>query len=172
MAALVAGHAWERTPLGPRETWPASLRAMVDLVLASPAAMALAYGPQLRLIYNDGYRVLLADQHPRALGCPASEVFSELGEVGIGQLIEDVVRLEQPAQLTDVLLPIRRHGGLQEEAHFEVSYSPVYAEDGAAVGTFTVASEITGQVLAERRRATSVPTARPPRTYVRSRSPT
>jgi hypothetical protein len=34
MAALVRAHDWSKTPLGPAETWPPSLRLIVDMMNA------------------------------------------------------------------------------------------------------------------------------------------
>jgi hypothetical protein len=36
MGALLREYDWSRTPLGPIETWPQSLRTTVGLVLQSP----------------------------------------------------------------------------------------------------------------------------------------
>jgi hypothetical protein len=52
MGALVRAHDWSLTPLGPREVWPADLRATVDLVLGAPMAMVLLCGPELVQIYK------------------------------------------------------------------------------------------------------------------------
>jgi serine phosphatase RsbU (regulator of sigma subunit)/anti-sigma regulatory factor (Ser/Thr protein kinase) len=59
------------------ETWDPGLRAVLDLVLASPVAMALALGERFTLYYNDAYADLLGARHPAAHGRPAAEVFPE-----------------------------------------------------------------------------------------------
>ena len=45
MGALVRSKDWSRTPLGPRERWPLSLRTLVDLVLGHPLPAILRWGP-------------------------------------------------------------------------------------------------------------------------------
>src|SRR5690242_13109023 len=55
---------WAHTPLGPREQWPASLRMALNLVLAGSFPMAIAWGPELRLLYNDSYAAIAGTKHP------------------------------------------------------------------------------------------------------------
>jgi hypothetical protein len=64
MAARVAAHDWSKTPLGPRESWSPSLKLIVSTVLASQFPMALRWGPQFVIIYNDGYLPILGEKHP------------------------------------------------------------------------------------------------------------
>ena len=46
-------HDWAASPLGPPETWPASLRAVVSLMLNSKFPMFVAWGSGLGFLYND-----------------------------------------------------------------------------------------------------------------------
>ena len=55
MGDLVRRHDWSATALGPLEGWPANLRTSVDIVLNSPMAMVLMWGPQHVMVYNDDY---------------------------------------------------------------------------------------------------------------------
>src|SRR5271170_5967282 len=48
----------------------ASLKLVVDLMLASGFPMAVRWGPDFVMIYNDGYRPILGVKHPLALGLP------------------------------------------------------------------------------------------------------
>ena len=78
MRELVSAYDWSKTPLGPQQTWPASLRLAVELVLASGFPMAVRWGPEQVSIYNDAYAGILGDKHPRALGRPLREVWPEM----------------------------------------------------------------------------------------------
>lgn len=71
---------WSATPLGQIEAWPSVLRIMGDLVLASPVPMALFWGPEAILLYNDAYAGNLGTRHPQALGRPAREIFPDIGD--------------------------------------------------------------------------------------------
>ncbi|MEK8106748.1 hypothetical protein NKG94_19245 [Micromonospora sp. M12] len=62
-AAAVLAHDWADTPLGPLADWDGAVRAAVELILASPMPMALAYGDDLVLLYNAGYAELLGTKH-------------------------------------------------------------------------------------------------------------
>lgn len=78
LAHLVREHRWSSTPLGPRESWDSGWAAIVDLVLSSDVAMALCYGDDGVLLYNDSYAALLGTSHPWAFGRPAIDVFTKV----------------------------------------------------------------------------------------------
>ncbi|HEY5409807.1 MAG TPA: hypothetical protein VIJ94_03665, partial [Caulobacteraceae bacterium] len=78
MPSLVSDMDWSTTALGPRSQWSPALELVVQIVLASAFPMALRWGPQFVLIYNDGYRPILGTKHPWALGRPAREAWSEV----------------------------------------------------------------------------------------------
>ncbi|WDZ82197.1 ATP-binding SpoIIE family protein phosphatase [Micromonospora cathayae] len=143
-AALVLGHPWAGTPLGPIERWDPAVRAVVDLVLASPVPMALTLGAEFRLLYNDGYAELVGTAHP-AIGRPAAEVFADVWHLpGIGDLVERSFHEGRSALGRETILPIVRHGsGVVEQAVFTRGCSPVRDSAGTVVGVLTVAAETT-----------------------------
>ncbi len=51
--ALMRSVDWARTPLGPIEVWPASLKTIVGTLLHSRDPMFLWWGPDLIQFYND-----------------------------------------------------------------------------------------------------------------------
>ncbi|SCE70071.1 Serine phosphatase RsbU, regulator of sigma subunit [Micromonospora coriariae] len=144
-AAAVLGHDWAGTPLGPPERWDPAIRAVVDLILASPMPMALAYGDDLVLLYNDGYAELLGSKHPMALGRPSAEVYAEIWALpGVGEVIERAYRQGVPFLEKESILPmVRGRSGVAEQAVFTRSYSPVRDSTGQIVGMLTVAAETT-----------------------------
>ena len=86
MAARIAGFDWSRTPLGPLEEWPISLRATAAMVLENRFPMTMFWGPELLHLYNDGYVRVLGGKHPAALGQPASVVWAEIWPIIGAQL--------------------------------------------------------------------------------------
>ena len=62
-----AAQDWAATPLGPVESWPQSLKTAASMVLGSTVPMFVGWGPDLLLLYNDGYAEILGDRGP-ALG--------------------------------------------------------------------------------------------------------
>ncbi len=77
MAARVRAFDWSATELGPVASWPASLAAMVEVVLGHPYPMMLWWGARAIQIYNDAAAPLLGDRHPRALGAPADQSWAD-----------------------------------------------------------------------------------------------
>ena len=153
MPGLIAAMDWGATPLGPMAGWSPTLRMAVDIVIASGFPMALRWGPQFVLIYNDGYRAILGQKHPRALGRPASEVWPEVWPQieGFHQTIHSGD--SEAVFARDVLLRIQRHGDQWEDARFTLSYSPVpdpTAQTGVG-GIFVAAIETTDRFETERR---------------------
>ncbi len=77
------------------------------------------------MIYNDGYRPILGDKHPRALGLPFREVWPEV-QTELAPLHESILSGERSAFFAeDFPLRIQRQGSRWEDAHFTISYSPI-----------------------------------------------
>ena len=136
---------WSKTPLGPRDRWPSGLEWSVRMILASGFPMAVRWGPDLVMIYNDGYRQILGDKHPAALGRPLREVWPEIyGR--LGPLNEAILYGKQSTfYADDQIWRIQRYGSRFEDAHFSISYSPI--PDGLGAngigGVLTTAVETT-----------------------------
>jgi signal transduction histidine kinase len=148
--ALARSIDWARTPLGPVEAWPTSLRTMVGAVLHSRHPMFLWWGPELIQFYNDAYLPSFGvGKHPAAMGQRGRDCWQEIWHI-IGPQIDDVLRHGKPSWNEDQLVPIFRNGVI-EEVYWTYGYSPVYDEAGAVGGVLVVCSETTSRVLSERR---------------------
>ena len=125
MAGLIASKDWSTTALGDTNNWSPSIKLIVGIMTGSGFPMAVRWGPEFILIYNDGYRSILADKHPWALGLPFRVVWPEV----VSELIplqEAILAGESPGVYSeDLPLTIRRRGMCWETAHFTVGYSPV-----------------------------------------------
>ena len=143
-------HDWASTPLGPLHRWPQPLRTLVGVMLRSRQPMALAWGPERTLLYNDGYVPVLGQRHPRALGRPFLDVWHELAD-DTGPLLARAFAGEAVWH-EDLPLTLHRKG-YPETAYFTLSYTPVHDEDGAVAGIFCACTETTGRVLFARRQA-------------------
>ena len=125
MADLIRQKDWSKTPLGASDHWSPSLRLVVGIMTASGFPMAIRWGPELIVLYNDGYRPILADKHPWALGLQFREVWPETAAELI-PLQQHILAGRSPGIFSvDRPLTIQRHGTNWETAHFTVSYSPV-----------------------------------------------
>ncbi|MGH7266544.1 MAG: histidine kinase dimerization/phospho-acceptor domain-containing protein, partial [Candidatus Rokuibacteriota bacterium] len=149
MGALMRGLDWARTPLGPPDLWPQSLRSALSILLVSKAQIVMFWGPELVALYNDAYRPVFGAKHPTALGRPARECWSEIWEV-LGPLLEGVLRKGEAFWARDHPFFLERHGYV-EETYFDVSYDPIRDETGGVGGVFCIVSETTGRVIGERR---------------------
>ena len=149
MAAMIRRHDWQATPLGDPANWPMALRTLVEVMLGAKQPMFVAWGPEATLLYNERYREILGNKHPHALGRPILDVWSEIR--GDLRPIVEQAYAGVPVHMDDLLLLIERHG-YREEAHFSFSYTPIReAQNGQIAGFFCACTEITAQVIAERR---------------------
>ena len=143
---------WASTALGPVDQWPQSLRSTVSLLLPSKAQIVLFWGPEFVSLYNDAYRPVFGAKHPRALGRPGREVWSEIWDSVLHDLLAGVVRTGDAFWGKDLLFELERYG-IPEETYFDVSYDPVRDESGAVGGVFCIVNETTERVIGERRLA-------------------
>jgi signal transduction histidine kinase/CheY-like chemotaxis protein len=151
MGALIRAMDWSRTPIGPVDDWSPTLRTMVSFLLANRFPLLLWWGPQYISIYNDAYRPILGVKHPRSMGQPVSECWSEIWHI-LKPLIDTPFAGGPATWMDDIALEIKRHGFV-EETHFTIAYSPV-PDDTAARGiggVLATVHEITEKVVAERR---------------------
>ncbi|GAB6842928.1 hypothetical protein JCM2811A_19290 [Methylorubrum rhodinum] len=146
MAARMQAHDWSATVMGPTETWPAALVALVGVALQAATPMALYWGPDLAVLYNDAWTGLVGDKHPGALGRPAREVFPEAWHE-LGPMFARVLAGDGAVEVQDQGLVLDRNGR-PEEVFFTYSLNPVLDADGRVAGVFNVAQETTGRVRA------------------------
>ncbi|MDZ7780664.1 MAG: ATP-binding protein [Gemmatimonadota bacterium] len=149
---------WTGTSVGVPEDWAPDLRASVDLVLDSRIPMMIGWGPDLRLIYNDGYIPILGDKHP-VVWQPCAEAFGEVWDI-VGPILTEVYESGEAVLRENELLPLRRRGFL-EECYFTFSYSPLRDAHGRVVGLLSTAIETTSEVVANRRERVLQAVARP-----------
>ena len=148
MGRLIRSMDWSATSLGPVAGWPQSLRTTVSICLASDLPICVIWGPGLVQIYNDAYRVICGDKHPRSMGQNFPECWREawpvIGEAHDSALAGDTAFLE----VQQIFL--ERHGYV-EECFFTFSFSPIRDEAGRVGGLFHPVIEMTAQMLSERR---------------------
>ncbi|HET7675626.1 MAG TPA: hypothetical protein VFL54_08915, partial [Gammaproteobacteria bacterium] len=150
MSATVRSFDWASSPLGPQDGWSQSLKTAAGICLHSCFPMMVAWGPDLRLLYNDAcLPVLGPGKHPGALGRPMREVWSDVWDV-VGPLLEGVYRTGESVWGEDRLLIFDR-ALPREEVYFTFSCSIVRDDDASIGGIIIPIAETTGRVLGERR---------------------
>ena len=149
MGSLIRAHDWSAGPLGPPEQWPQGLKTAVGLMLSSAFPMFVAWGRELRFLYNDRYAEILGNKHPAALGHAFEDVWAELWP-DVGPIAERAMRGEASYYENLPLTMTRK--GYPEQTWFTFSYSPVREESGRVGGVLCSCVETTAMVLAERER--------------------
>ena len=148
---------WSKTSLGASASWPASLRAAIEIVLLARVPSYVVWGPNHQLLYNDAYAAILGSRHPRALGLPVADVWPESWEE-LRPAIEQA-RSGHPSFVRD-----RRHvverGGISEAAYFTRSYVPLFEAPGVVGGVFCICLVTTPETTAKEKDTTLVDDAR------------
>ncbi len=142
-------HDWAATSLGPAEQWPQSLRSALSICLGSSFQIAIYWGAELSLLYNDAWRPILGTKHPSALGRPGREVWPEIWDT-IGPMFAHVFATGEATRSQDQLLAMHRHG-FTEECYFDYTFSPIRDETGKIGGIFNAVVETTFRVIGARR---------------------
>ena len=148
MGKAIRAMDWAKTPLGPIDSWPQSLRTTISLCLASNFPISLAWGPKHVQIYNDGYWPICGGKHPHSMGQDFSECWASawpaIGEAFGRALAGETSFLENQRMFLD-------RNGYLEETFFTFSFSPIRDESGRVGGLFHPVTETTSRMLSERR---------------------
>ena len=147
MPALIDRMDWSGTALGPRGGWPVAVEVLLSLMLESKQPMFVLWGPSHTIVYNDAYIPFLGTKHPRALGSPYLEIWSEAADE-LRPLIEHVY-----AGGSNFADDIELHldlGHGPKEMHFAFSHSAVRDDGGAIGGLLCICRDTTKAVLARR----------------------
>ncbi|PSR16481.1 histidine kinase, partial [filamentous cyanobacterium CCP3] len=120
MGALMRARDWSKTPFGAVETWPQSLRSTLSICLSSRFPMAIYWGLDCLLLYNDAWRPIVGDKHPWSLGRPAREVWTEIWD-SIGPEFAQVFATGEGIFHDDERLDMHRYG-YTEECFFDSTF--------------------------------------------------
>ena len=146
MGALTRAYDWSANPLGHPETWPQSLRTAVRILLNTNHPMFIWWGEELIQFYNDAYRQTMGpERHPSALGQRGRECWAEIWPA-IGPQIEQVMSGGGPTWHENQLVPVTRHGRL-EQVYWTYGFSPIDEDDGIG-GVLVVCRDVTKDHLA------------------------
>ncbi|KAF2189144.1 hypothetical protein K469DRAFT_563709 [Zopfia rhizophila CBS 207.26] len=143
---------WASTPLGPIEYWSNDLRAMCNLIMASPHPAAMYWGDELVAIYNEAYIGLAGQKHPKLMGQCYKEAWAEIWDE-----VKDVfanARMTGQATMKDDDCLFMKRSGFLEETYFSWSIIPMVGENGSVMGLYNPAFEKTRRKIAERRMLT------------------
>lgn len=144
MGRRIRDHDWSATSLGVIEHWPQSLRSALSICLNSNFPIAIYWGSDLVLLYNDEWSPIPGEKHPRVLGRPARAAWPEIWHI-IEPLFQRVLTTGEATRCRDQLLPMHRHG-FTEECDFDYTFSPLRGQSGQVEGVFNAVLETTSRV--------------------------
>src|SRR4051794_33849813 len=78
MGARIRAFDWARAPPGRPQHWPPALKTATGMLLSTKFPMFIAWGPELRFLYNDAYAEVLGGKHPAALGHAFEDIWAEI----------------------------------------------------------------------------------------------
>jgi nitrogen-specific signal transduction histidine kinase/CheY-like chemotaxis protein len=154
MGERIRAYPWSNTSLDHPQTWPQGLRTALRVLLTTQHPVFIFWGPEHLCFYNDAYsRSIGPEKHPAMLGAPGREWWGEIWSV-IGPQIEQVLRGGAATWHENQLVPIIRHGRLQD-VYWTYSFGPIDQRDApnGVGGVLVICNETTQQVLTERRLA-------------------
>lgn len=149
MGARMRAFDWSASRLGPLSFWPPSLRSALSICLGSRFPIAIYWGPDLVLLYNDAWSPIPGSKHPAALGKPGLEVWPEIWTT-IGPQFDQVMSTGRATFAEASHLPMHRHG-YTEECYFDYTFTPIRGQSGRVEGIFNAVIETTFRVISERR---------------------
>lgn len=152
MGELIRAYPWAQTALGPPQQWPQGLRTAVRVLLTTQHPVFIFWGREHICFYNDAYlRSLGPEKHPAMLGARGRDFWEEIWPI-IGPQIEQVMRGEGATWHENQLVPIIRHGELQD-VYWTYSYGPIDQPDAphGVGGVLVLCSETTEQTLTSKR---------------------
>jgi PAS domain S-box-containing protein len=147
-ADIIAGFDWAATPLGRIESWPASLKSTIALILRSPVPIVTLWGQDGVMIYNDGYSAFAGGRHPKLFGSKVREGWPEIAD--FNDNIMKVGLAGETLAYRDFPLTLYRHDGKPEQVWLTLDYSPLLGEEGRPAGIMAIVIEITDKVRIER----------------------
>ena len=149
LGKLIHNTDFSKTTLGNPDTWPNNLRSAASIALNSGFPIAIYWGEDFNLLYNDSYSSILGNKHPWALGKPGHVAWAELWD-GLINEFKSVLYNGESIRRPDALLLMQRYG-YKEECYFDYTLSPIIGMDGKIGGVFNAVIETTYRVINERR---------------------
>ena len=146
VAADILAHDWAGSAFGPLATWPRWLASALAMVLRSPTPMTLLCGPEGRLLYNDGYRVVVGAMHPQVLGASVHAAWPEVAAFNSDVLAR--VLAGESLSYRDQRFMLGPPGA-RAERWFDLDYSTVFDDEGAACAVLAIVIERTDQHCAD-----------------------
>ena len=127
-----------------------SPQSLITLFSQAPVAMCLLIGKDF-IIQNANPQILeLWGRDSSVLGKPLFEALPEVKSQGFVEIFDNVYRKGEIFNGSKLSIFLEKFGNL-EEHFFDFIYSPVYNDERKIIGVSVVATEVTDQVISERK---------------------
>ncbi|QDS77374.1 hypothetical protein FKW77_005719 [Venturia effusa] len=141
---------WSKSTVGPMAKWPPSLRQMVLLIERDLVPSVLIW-EEHAIIYNEAYTLLIGEKHPGLQGMDPYIGFSEIWiQDGFAGIMKDSASTGTAHVGKKHMLPLVRYG-YPEEIYHSYRFVPVLGDDGYISGHYANPTDVTKEVLADRR---------------------
>ncbi|KAF8689719.1 His Kinase A (phosphoacceptor) domain, partial [Rhizoctonia solani] len=154
---------WEKTSLGPRESWPMTLKLMIQYLMEKPIPVPQSCifwsWPDQVMIYNDTYAKMIGSKHPGSFGQVGRIAWGELWDMLIP--VSEQCRRGKSTRKNDggfaLVVPVSHPSDLCARPiifQFADRTPPTrrgISEDGTIGGVWNSTLETTQKVIAERR---------------------
>lgn len=121
----------------------------VSISINSGFPIAIYWGADHTILYNDAYSSIPGDKHPWAIGKPGAVAWSEIWDV-LDDEFKSVLYSGESIRRPDALLLMNRFG-YTEECYFDYTLSPIIDTKGKVGGVFNAVIETTYRVINDRR---------------------
>ncbi len=147
---LMASHDWRGAACGDPAAWEPALQYAVRNLLDAAVPMFIVWGSSELFLYNDAYAPILGRRHPGALGQSFAAVWPEAYPAVAPAVAQAMAG--QSAQFSHAPFVVTRNG-VEEQAWFSFTYSPLRRLDGSVGGFACVVAETTDADAMERSEA-------------------
>ncbi|MDX3909960.1 MAG: PAS domain S-box protein [Sphingobium sp.] len=140
LSRRIADFDWAATSIGPIDGWSPSLRTVVGFVLRSHVAMAVMWGTDGVMLYNDAYSEIAGGRDSSLLGSKVREGWSEVAD--FNDQVMKVGLSGGTLSYRDYEMTLHRDGG-PEQVWMNLDYSPLLGDDGQPAGVLAIVIETT-----------------------------
>lgn len=118
----------------------------------APAMIALMQGPEHTFVFANALYLQSTGKTKAIIGKTVRQVFPELEQQGIFDILDEVYATGVPAMGSEVSLQLdRTNSGQLTEAFIDIAYQPHRDATGAVAGILTHAVDVSAQVLSRQR---------------------
>ena len=141
---------WTKTPLGPISSWPGELIGAISQLLSCELPLAIHWGPDHHMFYNDAYAPITQGKHPEIYGWKCRDSWSDIWEV-IKVIYGDAYTGACLTAVDQLFWMWRADQKLLKEAYISWSLPQLRDADGRIVGLLNPCFDNTVRVVRTRR---------------------